>query len=166
MSARSPRRTFAAPFVLIAACAPAPRHEPVHGNPPPQPAQNEPPPEPVEKAPPTIIVANPPPLTPPTAPPEAAPADAREDWFVEMRDGKCRAISNPHCPPARNGVMVACNPPPPRDYKCPPGMANGDSMTIVQVDKTICEVKRDHLPSCPPKAMCNPPPPRRLDCPK
>jgi hypothetical protein len=173
--ARSPRRTFANPFVVTLAAIPACY---VESTPPPQQPQPRPPvaqgptqgpAQPTQPATPEVVVANPPRPTPPptTPPPSGNTATFDQYWYVTKSGASCTARAKVDCPkPAKKGDPVpTCNPPPPIAYACPPDMTEA-SLTIVQrAGSETCMV--DHGPmSCPKGAMCNPPPPRAVACPK
>ena len=172
---RSPRRSFAAPFVVtlaaIPACtvtpAPPPRNPPtatvVESRPQtatvvesPRPNENPPPPRD-----PPIIHGNPPPPVEepiPTPPPEGR-------WLLTMSGGKCHTQASASCPqPKPGGPRIMCNPPAPHAYECPSGMTDGASVQIVAAGAG-CQIPPPAT-HCPPKAMCNPPPPRRVPCPQ
>src|SRR5262245_55864460 len=107
MSARTPRRVFANPFVVtlaaLPACytstGPAPTVAPIA------------PVEPTATATPPAL--NPPPATsPPTSPP--GPVDYDQSWTVTKSGGTCRAQPEVECPKAEPGLPApTCNPPPP-----------------------------------------------------
>jgi hypothetical protein len=160
---RSPRRTFAAPFVItssLAACTATVVERPPPSNPPPS---NPPPTAVVVETPPhaepVVINANPP-------PPEERPVVVEDrTWVVYMHDNKCTVGTHASCPKNEPGKpMHTCNPPPPRPYECPRGMANNEQLTIEQRGDS-CMIPSPHV-NCPAGAMCNPPPPRSVPCPK
>jgi hypothetical protein len=155
MAARTPRRSFAAPFVVtLAATAPAcymsssPQGTTASQPPPAQPAQPTPAPEP--GGPP--VVMNPPmPQTP-------APA-AGTKWTVYRTKDSCKAAYIVDCPA---GAM--CNPPPPVDYECPQNVSLDKPVTVAS-DGTGCFVQYE-MPKCPPGVACNPPRPQPVSCPR
>jgi hypothetical protein len=185
MSARAPRRSFATPFVVtVAAALPATACY-VETRPAPQapadqtarpmtnvgttgPAstsnagvQPDPAPPP---APPPTVVANPPrPTTAPTAP--IVTSDQR--WTIARTNGTCLAHVNVKCPTAPKGQpQPTCNPPRPTAYTCPPTLAEGASMVVVQrAGQRECFVEPGPM-KCPKGAICNPPPPQKVACPK
>ena len=56
----------------------------------------------------------------PTTPVERVLTDAPASGRVEVNaDGTCTWFSDAHCPPPTNGRIIHCNPPPPRQVKCP-----------------------------------------------
>jgi hypothetical protein len=60
------------------------------------------------------------PSTLPTVPIERVLTDAPATGRVEVNaDGTCTWFSDAHCPPPTNGRIIHCNPPPPRQVKCP-----------------------------------------------
>jgi hypothetical protein len=156
MAARTPRRSFAAPFVvtvvpsLATACYvdaqqpppanPQTAERPRRGNPP----------EPVE--------------TDPASPPIAAPSELR--FVYRKQNGICYAMPNPSCPSLPPGEpQLTCNPPPPKKVPCPDILAEGKQLNVVHnVAKNICMVDWGEI-KCPAGATCNPPPPRKVDCP-
>jgi len=154
MAARTPRRSFAAPFVVTLAAAPACY---VSNAPPPQ---QPPPAAPAEQAPhnaPGVVVAN-----PPRPQPENTPV----------------AVANPPRPQDQNRPVVVANPPRPQDPPVPAApqdhpvvVANpprphahpaGTTWHVFKAGDG-CEAAV-HV-DCPKGAMCNPPPPRKVDCP-
>ncbi|HEY5950320.1 MAG TPA: hypothetical protein VIV40_32725 [Kofleriaceae bacterium] len=148
MAARTPRRSFATPFVVTLAAAPACYVQPSpgpQGPPPPPPptqtAEPQPPPpvvanpprpqtepaQPAPQRPRPIEVANPrPPTTtqgPATPPPTTKPPAEPARWTVFKSQDGCMAAIKVECQP-----KATCNPPPPFKYACPEG---------VQLDKPI-----------------------------
>lgn len=108
-------------------------------------------------------VATAPPSEPPPPPePATASADERvQRWTIAMRDGSCEAHVETTCPPE-----TRCNPPRPSIYPCPPGLTEGEVVTITKAaGQDECFVQPE-VPRCPPGAMCNPPPPQKIDCPQ
>ena len=177
MSARTPRRSFAAPFVVTLAAVPAcyVQSAPPAAQPEPTPQQNAPatvvanPPrpqqEPVEQQP-TTVVANPPrPQEPPPThtmnPPRPTGPAAGTTWHVFKTKDGCEAALDVSCPKG-----ATCNPPPPHAYTCPASLADGETLKIVKpAGSNVCQV--DYGPmSCPPNTVCNPPRPRTIACPK
>lgn len=184
---RSPRRSFAVPFVVVTAAASAGGacHKeyapvPVHDNPPfvPQDASAavaKPEPTPVVDPPPPHVIANPPrPIEPVAAPPPppviANPprpiepvATGMRHWTLSMTHGTCTAFESDacgHAPPTR-----PCDPPPPRAYACVPAITEGSHIKVIQhTPGGDCQVERANQP-CPPKVHCNPGPPTKVPCP-
>ncbi|MGE0869112.1 MAG: hypothetical protein AB7P03_11125 [Kofleriaceae bacterium] len=143
MSARSPRRSFAAPFVvtlvpsLATACyvettpAPAgPSPAPVMpaGATSPEPAPPAASTAPAPLAPPPVIVANPPRPAPqqpppvvvanpprPAPPPAPQPTTSKHDvhWTIKKSNGACTAWLSPNCPGAKPGEPQLACNPPP-----------------------------------------------------
>jgi hypothetical protein len=161
MAARTPRRSFAAPFVVtLAATAPAcyvsssPQGS---AQPTPttqtqtqtqtQPEQPEPAPGPGGP-----VVMNPP------MPQAPAPA-AGTKWTVYRAKDGCKAAYVVDCPA---GAM--CNPPPPSDYECPQNVSLDKPVTVAS-DGTGCFVQYE-MPKCPPGVACNPPRPQPVTCPR
>ena len=183
MSARSPRRTFAASFVVTLAAAPA-----CVTTPPPPPNNPPGPTEPIAAGPevrdhradpagptgPEVRdhrgdpgpTENPPP-PPPPPPPDAPPTAGERRWVLQMHDGKCSTRANANCPKPEPGKpMRTCNPPAPQPYTCPTGMTDGTTLAIVQwAGASDCVIPPPPV-SCPKGAMCNPPPPRKVACPR
>src|SRR5512138_3724220 len=142
---RTPRRTFATPFVVtLAACGPA-----QHTSNPPGPAQPPPsapvasapstdpatpaPPDPCAGMPTEAPSKNPPAPRPPPKgnppPPETFPYEQR--WFVSKSGGACLARPKVDCPKPEAGKPTrTCNPPPPIKYECPKN-APSENFTIV-----------------------------------
>jgi hypothetical protein len=124
MAARLPRRSFAAPFVIVsslAACHKDPPVQPIHENPPCC----------IDAAVAKAALSPPPPPSPQTSQPE-------HRWNVQRNaDGKCGALDDfscGHIPPGQ--TPPPCNPPAPTPVACPPQLAKGtDSVVIVQQDK-------------------------------
>jgi hypothetical protein len=178
MAARTPRRSFATPFVVTLAAAPAcyvqsapPPNEPVpqqqqqqqQQNAPGAVVANPPRPQPVEPTP-TPAVTNPPrPVDPPattvvTNPPRPTGPAAGTTWHVFKTKDGCEAALDVSCPKG-----ATCNPPPPQTYDCE-GLSITKPITIVSEGEGICHVQPEPV-HCPPGAMCNPPRPRRVACP-
>jgi len=171
MAARTPRRSFATPFVVTLAAAPACF---VQSAPPPAQPQPQPQPQPAQPSDThPVIVTNPPrpqpePATPPPQehtnpsvimnPPRPQPAST--SWHVYKTKDGCEAIVNVECP-----AGASCNPPPPQKYDCPSGIAMNKPITVTSQPDGTCLVEREP-PKCPPHAMCNPPRPQTVTCPK
>ena len=151
MAARTPRRSFATPFVVTLAAAPAcyvQSAPPPPAEPAPQQQQNAPGtvvanpprPQPVEQQP-TPAVSNPPrPVAPPattvvTNPPRPTGPAAGTTWHVFKTKDGCEAALNVSCP---KGAM--CNPPPPQKYDCE-GLSIAKPITIVSEGEGICHVQ-------------------------
>lgn len=155
MAARTPRRSFATPFVITLAAAPACY---VQSTPPqqPQPVQSQPsqPAQPPDRPP--VTVVNPP--TPQTE--SATPPNQR--WTVfKQPDGVCMATIKVQCKP---GTM--CNPPPPSKYACPNNVSLDKPVTVASsADGSACFVEYAAM-ACPPNVACNPPRPTPVACPK
>src|SRR5689334_6341297 len=135
MSARTIRRSFAAPFVVtIATMSPA--------------LADKPPPSPPGKNPP--------------APRE--PAKAERHWTGQKSGAKdakptdCFAQQEFTCPKAAPGKpQVPCNPPEPMPYTCPPNFdakSTAAYKIILRVGATECF--QDVDTKCPPGTKCNP----------
>ncbi len=159
MAARTPRRSFATPFVVTLAVAPACYVQPA----PQQPTSGGPtattPTQQPDGKPPTVMVN---PLRPQATTPNAK-------WRVYKDASQNACFSQPivTCPP-----NTACNPPRPVAYACPdqntyaltPGMENAITV-MADAEGMRCEI--DWGPqSCPPGASCNPPPPVAMTCPR
>jgi hypothetical protein len=170
MAARSPRRTFANPFVITLATitplsAGSVLAEPDAKPAPPTKTKNPPPPKPDPKTPP--IQKNPP---PPKPEPKLEVSSYDRRWTVTKIKGKADCLANPEakCPKVEPGKPVpTCNPPAPIKYACPSGMADGETLKIVmRAGATECFQERGPWGPCPPGRSCNPPPPRKLACPR
>jgi hypothetical protein len=170
MAARTPRRSFATPFVVTLAAAPAcyvqstPAPQTGPSRPPPQtteapPPAQTPPAQPGDQKPPPVIVNPPRPTDPQTQPP---PAPSVSRWTVyKAKDGSCMAAIKVECQP-----QATCNPPPPFKYECPTNLQVEPQLAIVSSDGgKSCFVDFGPM-KCPPGAICNPPPPRQVTCPK
>jgi hypothetical protein len=171
MAARLPRRSFATPFVITLAAAPAACY--VQGNPPPSTYPQEPAPAPSQTPPPTqtpppVEQTNPnqPPPTVITNPPRPQNPDTQvqatnqtSQWTVFKSGDGCQAAVKTECP---KGAM--CNPPPPIKYACPENVTL--PVTVVTRDGGATCAIEFPMPSCPPNAACNPPRPRPVACPK
>ncbi len=174
MAARTPRRTFATPFVITLAAIPAcyVQSAPQQPQPQPQPVA-QPQPQPSDSHP--VVVVNPPrpqpdpqPQPQPQPDPQPNPSvihnpprpQAPTSWHVYKTASGCEAAVNVECP-----TGATCNPPPPQKYDCPPGIVMGKPLTVVAVNNSQCIVEQPP-PSCPPGAVCNPPRPKPFPCPK
>ncbi len=146
MAARSPRRTFAAPFVvtIVPSLATACFVETRPASPSPQP--------------------NPAPVATTPSQPQSSPTERR--WIYRKQNGECFASTELNCPSLPPGEpQLTCNPPPPKKIGCPDFLAEGKQVNVVQnVPKSICMVDWGEI-KCPAGAICNPPPPRKVDCP-
>ena len=176
MAARTPRRSFASPFVITLAVVPA--CYTTSNEPPPSPRQ-EPPrvtdPSGPDPSPAPTVVANPPRPEPAPAqesrpgvivnpPRPQPPSPAERAWTLSKGASGCEALAVVDCPkPAPGGPMISCNPPPPVAYPCPDGVDLTAPRTIITVGNG-CELSRapEH---CPPGKRCNPPPPKAVPCP-
>jgi len=170
MAARTPRRSFATPFVVTLAAVPAcyvqsspqPQPQPVQQAQPvqqpndshPMVVTNPPRPQPTDSHP--AIITNPPRPQPESSPMPQQP----QQWQVWKTADGCEASAKIDCP---QGAM--CNPPPPHKVDCPPNIVMNKPITIVSQSDGTCIVARE-MPSCPPHAMCNPPRPQVVACPK
>ena len=167
MAARTPRRSFATPFVITLAAAPAcyvqstpPQTGPTTTTTSSAPPTNTQTPDqpPTQGAPtqgpgPTVI--NPPmPQSQPAAPPNTK-------WTVYKAADGCMAAFKVECQP-----KATCNPPPPFKYECPQNVSLEKSITVASnADGSACFV--DYGPvSCPPNTACNPPRPTPVACPR
>ena len=170
MAARVPRRTFASPFVVTLAAAPAcytssspapqawppPPAEQAQPTPAAAPTQAAAPPDFQSPAP---VIANPPPPGTATAPAQQA------SWTVFKSKDGCMAAIKVSCPTGEPGKpMPTCNPPPPFRYDCPNGVTLEKPITVITFgDSCALEPEPIH---CPPRVACNPPRPRTVPCPK
>jgi hypothetical protein len=156
MPARTPRRSFANPFVVTLAALPGCH---VAVDPPP----NVPPVEPVATATATAATAPVAPTAPPPGPPVAV--EREQTWSVIKSGGACQAFLQVDCPKPQPGVLTpTCNPPAPVKYDCPAGLAEGGSVRVIQPAKQTECLKMPQV-RCPPLATCNPPPPTKVACP-
>jgi hypothetical protein len=175
MSARSPRKVFANPFVITLAAIPACFTEST--SPPPQQPQQPVTTAPAQPAPGgEVVVANPPRPTPggeaqpaPAGPAPGAPQTYTFDqrWTVMKSSNGCTAMQRVDCPkPTKAGGPVpTCNPPPPMKIECPADWDGKQTLAVVQyANNEKCEIERAPM-KCPQGAMCNPPPPRYVACP-
>ncbi|HEU0032365.1 MAG TPA: hypothetical protein VFQ53_17155 [Kofleriaceae bacterium] len=164
MASRTPRKTFAAPFVVtLAACGgkSAPPPQPPTPITTVEPAQPQPIAEPTagEPTPATTppIQANPP-------PPKVQPATYEQHWRVSKGGDGCLAMPQVSCPEPKNGgPRPTCNPPPPIKYACPTDV-DVPFEIVLREGATECFVVPPPM-KCPKGAMCNPPRPRKVDCP-
>jgi hypothetical protein len=63
-----------------------------------------------------------------------------ESWSVYKQGTSCRAGDRSECP-----VGDSCNPPPPRDIECPPGIGDTNVIVAVKADSTCVIVPKDCL---------------------
>ncbi len=174
MSAKFPRRSFAAPLVvtlampacLVSSGKPAPAPAPAndepraHVNPPrpqpdPQPAQPDPDPRATQPGNDTAQQTQQ--QTPP-------PAKLRT-WTVYVQaSGKsqeCFAAHDVECPPKG----ATCNPPPPiKLASCPSGITAAKPYKIREDAPDSCALYHP-MPDCPAGVACNPPRPQTVRCP-
>lgn len=165
MAARTPRRSFATPFVVTLAAAPACY---VQSGPPPQqptptttatsttgtqPDPSTQPAQPTGQQPPPVMV-NPP-------RPQATTPNAKWRIYADA-SGKCFSQPIATCPP-----NVMCNPPPPQAYECPTkiDLKAGAQTIVSSADGMSCSVDWGPM-NCPAGATCNPPPPVSVSCPR
>jgi outer membrane biosynthesis protein TonB len=188
MASRTPRRSFATPFVVTLVAVPAcyvQSAPPPSTGPQPPPAQTAEPAQPPPPAtqptdpqtPPTRppVIVNPPRPTPtpqpaPTPPPQPQPQPtpppqptqtAQQQWTVFKGKDGCLAAIKVECQP-----NATCNPPPPFKYACPEKLSVDKPITLTSSDGGATCFYYAPMPACPKGAMCNPPPPRQLACPK
>ena len=170
MAARTPRRSFATPFVVTLAAVPAcyVQSGPSQPQPPPQTAQPAEPPPSTNQPPPPVVVnpprpAEPPPTQPSTpAPPTPPPTQGSQEqkWTVYKAKDGCMAAIKVECQP-----KATCNPPPPFKYTCPENVSLEKPVTVATYDGNSCFVEFE-MPKCPPGVACNPPRPQPVTCPK
>jgi hypothetical protein len=157
MSARTPRRRFASPFVVTLAAIPTAAA-----------GCNPPPPQPPRVVDPPVVAAPAEP-DPVDAGKPREPAKFERSWTVMKIKGNpdCQAMRNDTCPKVDPGKPIPpCNPPPPSKYVCPANLEDGNSIQIVlRAGATECFQKYEPI-KCPQGAKCNPPPPRKLKCPE
>jgi hypothetical protein len=172
MAARTPRRSFATPFVITLAAAPAcyVQSTPAPTGPTTTTTTSAPPPtttttpdQPPTQGPPTTgpgpVVTNPP--MPQTQPPATQTVPGNTKWTVYKTADGCMAAYKVECQP-----KATCNPPPPFKYECPQNVSLDTSITVASnADGSACFV--DYGPTkCPPNTACNPPRPQPVACPK
>jgi hypothetical protein len=172
MAARTPRRSFATPFVITLAAAPAcyVQSTPPAAGPsttttsaPPPTTPTTMPDQPPAQGPagptqgPGPVVVNPP--MPQSPPASTTPGNTK--WTVYKTADGCMAAYKVECQP-----KATCNPPPPFKYACPPNVSLDSPITVASnADGSACFV--DYGPtSCPPNTACNPPRPTPVSCPK
>ena len=82
-------------------------------------------------------------VEPPRPDPEGEPY---QTWSVRGSGGEqCDAYLEIECPPPEQGMT--CNPPPPAVVACPGGLADGESVTIVQLEEDgPCYAQADECP--------------------
>jgi hypothetical protein len=166
MSAKTPRRSFAAPLVvtmalpLAGACVvktgpattPPPGGETsMHANPP-GPHTN--PPRPGGDTPPPVVQQE-----QEQQPPQQA---EMRTWHVFQNSGdkSCYATLDVQCVKG-----ATCNPPPPtRLERCPSGLEMPQGLTIREDSANSCAIYYP-MPECPPNMSCNPPRPQTIACP-
>lgn len=185
MSAKTPRRTFAAPLVVTlalpfaGACfvtsgkAPPPsggstndhrtgsgdtagNPTTTHANPPRQDYPTGPTTAP-NTDPSTSTVVQQPPTQPTTQQAEL------RTWhvFQNTSDKSCYATLKVDCPPK----PATCNPPPPTKLaSCPSGLEMPQGLTIREDAANSCAVYHP-MPACPAGMSCNPPRPQTIACP-
>jgi hypothetical protein len=155
---RTPRRSFAAPFVVTVVGA-AGSAGFTSCNPPR--AYTAPPPE--------VGTPEPDPGTgtgPGTTGPATPSGEARR-WTVFKRGEECFAGIQVDCPKGEPGQpMPTCNPPPAMKYACPADLSLERPIQVVQyAGSDGCMIEPEPI-SCPPGAACNPPPPQPVPCPE
>jgi hypothetical protein len=165
MAARSPRRSFAAPFVVTLAAAPAACYvqtapAPAYQPPPQQQGpQQQPPPPPVVSNPPRP--QDPPPPQPQDPPPPQTTPHNDIAWTVfKNSDGSCSAAIKVECQP-----KATCNPPPPFKTACPADVSLDKPVTVRSQDNGATCMLEFPMPDCPKGVACNPPRPRKTECP-
>lgn len=170
MSARIPRRSFATPFVVTLAAAPAcyvqtgtssgpssPPPTQVAGEPQPPPSSQPPP---SWQPPPTQAPQNDPPARPPVVvnpPRPGTPATS------EPPPDPTRPDPRPSGPPTQPKPPVIANPPVPNDPRTQtsPQQTSVSQWTVFKNnDGCMAAIKVE----CTPKATCNPPPPFKVAC--
>ena len=187
MSAKTPRRTFAAPLVVTLALPVAgaclvtsSKAPPPGGNTPGRTTDHR---TGDDGTPPTAHV-NPPRVTEPgnttpttapnsdpttptvqqTEPAQPTQSASLREWhvFQNKTDKSCYATLKVECPPK----PATCNPPPPTKLaSCPSGLEMPQGLTIREDAQNSCAVYYP-MPDCPPGMACNPPRPQTITCPK
>lgn len=182
MSAKTPRRTFAAPLVvtlalpMAGAClvtsgtkAPPPGgsttdHRTGSGEPatsPPTPHVNPP-----RQEYPTGTATNTDPSTSTvqqTSPAQPTQQAELRTWHVFQNSGdkSCYATLDVDCPPKG----ATCNPPPPTKLaSCPSGLQMPQGLAIREDSANSCAIYYP-MPECPKDMSCNPPRPQTIACP-
>lgn len=183
MSAKTPRRTFAAPLVvtlavpLAGACLVTSSKAPPPGDSTTGRTNDHRTGE--DRTPPTTTHVNPPRANPgPTTAPNTDPTPstvqqtepaqptqqaALRTWhvFQSTSDKSCYATLKVECPPK----PATCNPPPPTKLaSCPSGLQMPQGLTIREDAANSCAVYYP-MPDCPPGMACNPPRPQTITCP-
>lgn len=182
MSAKLPRRSFAAPLVvtlampacLVTSGKPAPT--PVVNNEEPRGHVNPPRQQPTDPAQPTQEHpghgTTPPPRDPQPGnevaqPTQQAPVEETKlrTWTVFVQtSGKsqeCFAAYDVACPPKG----ATCNPPPPTKLaSCPSGITAERPLKIRESEPNSCALYYP-MPECPANMACNPPRPQTVSCP-
>jgi hypothetical protein len=175
MSARTPRRSFATPFVVTLAAVPACYVQTSNGpsSPPPTQVAGEPPPSsqppPSSESPPVVV--NPPrPGTTPAAsePPPSTPPPVIVNPPRPGTTDPTRPEPRPSGPPTQPKPPVIANPPVPNDprtqtspQQTSPQQTSVSQWTVFkQNDGCMAAIKVE----CTPKATCNPPPPFKIAC--
>jgi hypothetical protein len=169
MSAKTPRRTFAAPLVVTlalpvaGACVvksgPATTPPPgdgttMHANPPRSHSDTPPTPPRADPPPPVVQQEQQQQQTPPQA--------EMRSWHVYQNSGdkSCYAVQDVGCVKG-----ATCNPPPPTKLeRCPTGLEMPQGLTIREDSANSCAIYYP-MPECPPNMSCNPPRPQTIACP-
>jgi hypothetical protein len=85
------------------------------------------------------------------------------EWhvFQNASDKNCYAVQDADCPKG-----ATCNPPPPdRLERCPTGLQMPQGLTIREDSANSCAIYYP-MPDCPSGVSCNPPRPQTISCPK
>lgn len=181
MSAKTPRRTFAAPLVVTLALPVAGACVVTSGKTAPPPGGNTTdhrtgggdtavnPPTPHVNPPRTAPDPNTAPNTDPSSntvqqTDPATPTQQAElrTWHVYKQGGSsdCYAVQNVSCPKG-----ATCNPPPPTKLeRCPSGLEMPQGLTIREDSANSCAIYYP-MPECPKDMSCNPPRPQTITCP-
>jgi hypothetical protein len=72
-------------------------------------------------------------------------AEPYQTWTVSSSgEGRCEAYVEVDCPPD-----ASCNPPPPMAVACPAGLADGEQITVVQLEENGPCTAGDQETECP-----------------
>jgi hypothetical protein len=98
----------------------------------------------------------------PKAEPQGDPPMYQRDWSISLEsDGSCLATLQIACKKGQT-----CNPPKPVATTCPTGItADGYMHVYAQSGSWDCYIV-PAATKCPEKATCNPPPPKKTACPQ
>lgn len=155
--ARSPRRSFSAPFVITLAAVPAAcTMQPSPQAPTTVQQPTTAPPQPGPQPPPDLV----------ENPPRPQPAEHDTFWYVTQNGAECQATLKLECPTPEPGKpAMTCNPPPPVAYACPAGWDGTSQLIVTQYQgnpECIIEAK---APPCAPNEKCRKAASQPVPCP-